>query len=130
MDAFTEYNQIRIAPKDKKKTVFVTDQGPFCYRVMPLGLKNTGATYQRFVNKIFKLQIDRNMKVYIDDILVKNWTTEYHVADLEESFAVLQQFRMKLNPSKSTFGVTVDKFFDFMVSQRGIEVNPKKIRNL
>ncbi|GMH03648.1 hypothetical protein Nepgr_005487 [Nepenthes gracilis] len=72
---------------------------------MPFGLKNTCATYQRFVNKMFEKQIDRNMEVYVDDMLVKNKTTGNHIRDLAKSFEVLRAHQMKLNPSKFIFGV-------------------------
>ncbi|KAK4383523.1 Retrovirus-related Pol polyprotein from transposon gypsy [Sesamum angolense] len=67
LDAYQGYNQIPLAPEDQEKASFVTDQGVFCYNVMPLGLKNAGATYQRLVNHMFQNQIGRNMEVYIDD---------------------------------------------------------------
>jgi len=65
MDAFSRYNQIQMAKEDKEKTTFITSQGHYCYRVMPFGLKNEGATYQRLVNQMFSKQIRRNIKVYI-----------------------------------------------------------------
>ena len=72
MDAFSGYNQIRMHEADQKKTSFVTSQGLFCYKVMPFGLKNTCATYQRLMNKMLTQQIGRNVQVYVDDMLVKN----------------------------------------------------------
>ena len=127
MDAFSGYNQIRMASEDEEKTAFITNRGLYCYRVMPFGLKNAGATYQRLVNKIFKEQIGHNMEVYVDDMLVKSRSSGNHVADLEETFGALRKYRMKLNPTKCTFGVTSGKFLGFMVSGCGIEANPKKI---
>ena len=53
MDAFSGYNQINMDPDDQEKTSFITVQGTYCYRVMPFGLKNAGATYQRLVNRMF-----------------------------------------------------------------------------
>ncbi|KAL0315001.1 UNVERIFIED_CONTAM: Retrovirus-related Pol polyprotein from transposon [Sesamum calycinum] len=78
LDAFQGYNQIRLAHDDQEKTSFVTDQGIFCYNVMPFDLKNAGATYQRLVNNMFREQIRRNMEVYIDDIMVKSQKKENH----------------------------------------------------
>ena len=72
MDAFSGYNHIRMDPNDQEKTSFMTGQGTSCYQVMPFGLKNDGATYQRLVNRMFQKQIGASMKVYIDDMLVKS----------------------------------------------------------
>ena len=113
---------------DQEKTSFVTSQGLFCYKVIPFGLKNAGATYQRLVNHMFRPQIGRNVEVYVDDMLVKSQDEEIHLDDLQETFDTLRQYNMKLNPSKCAFGVSSGKFLGFMVSHRGIEANPDKIR--
>ena len=68
------------------------------------------------------------MKVYVDDMLVKSKEEITHLDDLKETFAMLRQYQMKLNPSKCVFGVASGKFLGFMVSQRGIEANPEKVR--
>ena len=68
------------------------------------------------------------MEVYVDDMLVKSKEEEDHVDDLKETFNTLKQYSMKLNPSKCAFGVLSGKFLSFMVSQRGIEANPEKVR--
>ena len=128
MDAFSGYNQIQMHEADQEKTSFVTSQGLFCYKVMPFGLKNAGATYQRLMNKMFAQQIGKNVQVYIDGILVKSRREEDHLEDLRETFDTLRFYNMKLNLGKCAFGVTAGKFLGFMVSQRGIEVNPDKIR--
>jgi hypothetical protein len=128
MDAFSGYNQILMHPKDREKTAFITDQGLYCYKLMPFGLKNVGATYQRLVNKMFKAQIGRNMEVYVDDMLVKSTKSIDHVGDLQEAFETLKHYGMKLNPAKCAFGVSSGKFLGYMVSSRGIEANPEKIR--
>ena len=86
MDAFSGYNQINMDPDDQEKTSFVTAQGTYCYRVMPFGLKNAGATYQKLVNRMFQKQIGTTMEVYIDDMLVKSTTAELHIAHLSEAF--------------------------------------------
>ena len=126
MDAFSGYNQIRMHEADQEKTSFVTSQGLFCYKVMPFGLKNAGATYQRLMNKMFVQQIGRNVQVYVDDVLVKSRREEDHLEDLKETFSTLCSYNMKLNPRKCAFGVTAGKFLGFMVSQRGIEQTQTK----
>ena len=83
IDALSGYNQIRMHEADQEKTSFVTSQGLFCYKVMPFGLKNTGATYQRLMNKMFAQQIGRNVQVYVDDMLVKSRREEDHLEDLK-----------------------------------------------
>ena len=82
MDAFSGYNQISMDPGDQEKTSFVTAQGTYCYRVMPFGLKNAGATYQRLVNRMFQKQIGATMEVYIDDMLVKSTKSDLHITHL------------------------------------------------
>ena len=71
LDAHSGYNQILIHPLDEEKIAFITLMGNYCYMVMPFGLKNAGATYQRLMNKIFAKHIGALMEVYIDDMLVK-----------------------------------------------------------
>ena len=128
MDAFSGYNQIKMNEEDQERTSFVTSQGLFCYKVMPFGLKNTGAMYQRLMNKMFAHQIGRNVQVYMDDMLVKSLYENNHLDNLQETFDTLRSYNMKLNPNKCVFEVTAGKFLGFMVSQRGIEVNPEKIQ--
>ncbi|GMH02617.1 hypothetical protein Nepgr_004456 [Nepenthes gracilis] len=128
MDAYSGYNQIRMDPGDEEHTSFMTYQGTYCYKVIPFGFKNVEATYQCLVNKMFEAQIRRNVEVYVDDILVKSRNDRDHVRDLEKTFQVLRARRMKLNPTKCAFGITSEKLFDFIVSQRGIEASPEKIR--
>ena len=90
MNAFSGYNQIRMDEADQEKTSFVTSQALFCYKVMPFGLKNTGATYQRLVNHMSRPQIRRNVEVYVDDMLVKSLDEGKHLDDLQETFDTLK----------------------------------------
>ncbi|KAL0451562.1 UNVERIFIED_CONTAM: Retrovirus-related Pol polyprotein from transposon gypsy [Sesamum latifolium] len=127
MDAYQGYHQIFMAEEDRIKTSFITDQGIYCYNVMPFGLKNAGATYQRLVNRMFKNQIGSTMEVYVDDMLVKS-TEGDHLKELRRAFEIMRAYGMKLNPSKCTFGVRGGKFLGYMVSEKGIEANPEKIQ--
>ncbi|CAA7052868.1 unnamed protein product [Microthlaspi erraticum] len=130
MDAFSGYNQIKMNPEDQEKTAFITDRGTYCYKVMPFGLKNAGATYQRLVNKMFADQLGKTMEVYIDDMLVKSSRETDHVAQLRVCFSILNKYGMKLNPTKCTFGVPSGEFLGYLVTERGIEANPKQISAL
>ncbi|CAL9011062.1 unnamed protein product [Prunus brigantina] len=128
MDAYSGYNQIFMHPEDQAHTSFITDRGLYCYKVMPFGLKNAGATYQRLVNSIFAPLIGNTMEVYVNDMLVKSRTTDQHIPNLSAMFTILKQYKMRLNPTKCAFGVASGKFLGFMISQRGIEANPEKIQ--
>ncbi|KAL0460779.1 UNVERIFIED_CONTAM: Polyprotein P3 [Sesamum latifolium] len=127
LDVYQGYNQIKLVREDQEKTSFITERVLYCYNVMPFGLKNAGATYQRLVNKIFSKQIGRNMEVYVYDVLVKSKKRQQHMEDLGECFTQLKKYGVKLNPQKCTFGVEGGKFLGYLVTQRGIEANPDKI---
>lgn len=126
LDAYSGYNQIPMYASDREKTAFITEKASYCYEVMPFGLKNAGATYQRLMDKIFASQIGRCMDVYIDDMVVRSEDGKAHARDLEEVFEQVKKYKMRLNPAKCTFGVPAGKFLGFMLTSRGIEANPDK----
>ena len=95
---------------------------------MPFGLKNVETTYQRLMTKIFKPLIRHTIEVYIDNIVVNSITKGEHTQHLEETFRLMKAYNIKLNPAKYPFEVSVGKFLGFMVTQRGIEVNPDQIK--
>ena len=74
MDGFSGYNQIMMAVMDKIKTAFITEWVTYCYKVMPFGLKNAGATYQRAATALFHDMLHKDVEVFIDDIMVKSET--------------------------------------------------------
>ena len=92
MVAFSRYNQIRMDENDQEKTSFITSRGLFCYKVMPFGLKNARATYQKLMNRMFHDQIGRNVEVYVDDMLVKSKEGDSHLDDLRETFKTLRKY--------------------------------------
>ena len=128
LDAFSGYHQIPMHPPDVGKTSFITPHGLYCYNVMPFGLKNAGATYQRLVTKMFRPLLRSTMEVYIDDTLVKSKQLPDHAAHLQQTFDLLREYGMKLNPLKCAFGVNAGRFLGFMVTQRGIEANPTQLK--
>uniref|UniRef100_A0A2N9I3H5 Uncharacterized protein n=1 Tax=Fagus sylvatica TaxID=28930 RepID=A0A2N9I3H5_FAGSY len=130
LDAFQGYHQIPMNAADQDKTAFITPRGTYCYKMMPFGLKNAGATYQRMVTKMFGHMIGKTVEVYIDDMLVKSLREENHVADLLKVFNILRESRLRLNASKCTFGVSSDKFLGHIVSRRGIKPNLDQIAAL
>ena len=128
LDAFQGYHQIPLALDDQEKIAFITPTRNYHYKVMPFGLKNAGSTYQRMMAKMFEPQLDKNMGVYIDDMVVKNKVVPEHVGDLRNIFETLRKHKLCLNNSKCSFGVGSDKFLGYMVTHRGSEVNPDQIK--
>ncbi|GKV30878.1 hypothetical protein SLEP1_g39649 [Rubroshorea leprosula] len=128
LDASSGYHQVQLLLDDQKKTAFYAGDAIYCYVMMPFGLKNVGATYQKLVQIIFKLQIGRNIEVYVDDMIVTSVRAEDHISDLSETFQNLRRAQMKLNPLKCTFAVESGKFLGYVVSKKGIEVNPEKVQ--
>uniref|UniRef100_A0A2N9GES1 Integrase catalytic domain-containing protein n=1 Tax=Fagus sylvatica TaxID=28930 RepID=A0A2N9GES1_FAGSY len=100
MDGFSGYNQIRMSTKDAEKTAFCTLIDNFYYTVMPFGLKNVGATYQRTMTAMFHDMMHKEIEDYVDDIV--------------------------MNPLKCAFGVSAGKFLGFLVYNHGIDVDPAK----
>ncbi|GAU23956.1 hypothetical protein TSUD_183550 [Trifolium subterraneum] len=87
-----------------------------------------GATYQRGMTTLFHDMMHKEIEVYVDDMIVKSGTEEKHVEYLSKMFQMLRKYRLRLNPNKCTFGVRSGKLLGFIVSQKGIEVHPDKVR--
>ena len=95
---------------------------------MPFGLKNAESTYQRMMTKMFEPQLGKNIEFYVDDMVVKSKVVSEHVGDLVNIFGILRKHKLRLNASKCSFGVGSGKFLGYMVTHRGIEVNPDQIK--
>jgi hypothetical protein len=117
MDGFSGYNQIQMSPKDAMKTVFRTPIGNFYYTMMPFGLKNAGATYQRAMTAIFHDMMHFELKDYMDDVVVKTKTKEGHFKTLRRVFKRCRQYKLRMNPLKCAFEVAAGKFLGFLVHQ-------------
>ena len=128
LDAFQGYHQIPLASDDQEKTAFVTPIGNYHYKVMPFDLKNVGSTYQRMLTRMFESQLGKNIKIYIDDMVVKSKRVSEHLGDLRAIFEILRKYKLRLNALKCSFGVGSGKFLGYMVTHRGIEVNPDQIK--
>ena len=104
MDGFLGYNQIKMAPKDMEKTS--TPWGTYYYKVMPFGLKNAGATYQRVASTLLHDLIHKEVEVYIDDMIVKSKDREGHILALRKFFEKIWFYKLRLDLKKCTFRVT------------------------
>ena len=128
LDAFQGYHQIPLALDDQERTAFVTPIGNYHYKVMPFGLKNARSTYQRMMTRMFELQLGKNIEIYINDMVVKSKMVSEHLEDLRVIFQILRKYKLRLNASKCSFGVGLGKFLGYMVTHKGIEVNPDQIK--
>jgi hypothetical protein len=128
LDAYSSFHQIQMSRQDQKHTTFVTVDGLYCYVVMPYGLKNALLTFVRPMSKTFGDLIRDRVEVYVDDIVVNTKRGSTLVEDLSLVFDKLQATRTKLNPNKCFFGASAGKLLGFLVSHRGIEANPEKIK--
>jgi len=125
IDGFSGYNQIKMYPDDEKHRSYRTPLGVYCYTVMPFGLKNAGAMYQRAMNAE---HIRKIVECYVDDIAVKSRAKGDHIADLKTIFDIMQAHQLKMNPTKSFLGIASGKFFGFVVTSKGIHLDLEKVR--
>ena len=100
----------------------------YCYKVMPFGLKNVGATYQRLVTKMFRHLIGKTVEVYIDSMVVKTNEPKNHLAHLKAISDIFRTYRLQLNASKCAFGVGSGKFLRYLVTKKGIEAGSDQIK--
>jgi hypothetical protein len=130
LDAYSSFHQILLSREDEDHTTFITVDGLFCYVSMPYDLKNTLPTFVCAMHKTFRDLIRDLIEVYVDDIVVKIKSCASLLDNLAQVFDRLRSTRSKLNPDKCVFGVTAGKLLSFLVSHRGIEANPEKIRTI
>jgi hypothetical protein len=130
LDMFSGYHQKRVRKEDEEKTSFITPFGTFCFVRMPEGLKNAGCTFSRMIEIVLHPQLRRNIMAYVDDIVVKSVQRGDHISDLAETFANLRAANLRLSPEKCVFGIHKVKVLGCLVSTKGIEANPDKIKAL
>jgi hypothetical protein len=128
LDMFSGYYQIRVCREDEEKTSFITPFETFCFVRMPEGLKNARCTFSRMIAIVLHPQLRRNILAYVDDIVVKSVQKRDHISDLAETFTNLRTTNLILNPEKCVFGIHKGKVLGCLVSTKGIEVKPDKIK--
>ena len=128
-DGFSGYFQIRIVEEDKKKTIFITPWGVFCYRVMPYGLLNAYASFQSWMDKVLGPYLGSFVRVLMDDFCVfsDRWI---HVHKLEEVFKRIDDDGGKLNPSKCKIAQNKVILLGHEISENGIAPDPSKVECL
>ena len=125
-DGFSGYFQLKLAPEDQQKTTFITPWGCFCYRVLPYGLSNGAAFFQRRVNGILAPFIGSCVKDFIDDFCVYSSRAE-HCEKLKMVLARYDKCGGQLNPKKCHLGKPRVKLLGHLVSENGIEADPDKV---
>ena len=106
---------------------FISPDANYYYTVMPFELKHAGATYQRMITRMFRDKIGHTVEVYINDMVVKSKQEARHIEDFQGVVEVLQQHKLRLNADKCAFGVRAGKFLGYLITSRGIVVNPDQI---
>ena len=127
LDGYSGYHQIKIALEDRVKTTFVTDWGAFVWVVMPFGLKNAPATYQKAVHLAFREYIDVFMKLFLDDFSVYS-DTSTHLEKLRKCFEKCREFGISLNPKKNMFLVHSGSSWDILFPKKGNSLILRKFR--
>ena len=128
MDLKCGFWQVPLREADKPKTSFVTPFGQYQYNVMPFGLCNAPATFQRLMTEVLGEHLYDCCLVYIDDIIVYSKTWEEHLDHLRMILESLREARLRLAGSKCTFGRASVNFLGHVVSEEGISTNPDKQR--
>eukprot|EP00043_Microstomoeca_roanoka_P019474 m.219569 g.219569 ORF g.219569 m.219569 type:complete len:1192 (-) comp17002_c0_seq5:791-4366(-) len=128
MDLRSGYHQVRVAERDIHKTAFTTRYGNYEWMVLPFGLCNAPATFQRLMNDVLREFIDKCVVVYLDDVLVYSSTWTDHRHDLRSVCQKLQQQKLYCKPSKCMFGLTTVKFVGHIVTQNQVHMDPDKIK--
>ncbi|PKI69594.1 hypothetical protein CRG98_010007 [Punica granatum] len=120
--------KIQMAEEDKIKMTFIAIWGTFYYKVMSFNLKNVRATYQRAMVILFYDMMHKEIEVYFDDIIHKSKEGEDNLVNLKQLFNRLKKYKLRFNLAKCTFGVKSEKLLGFVVSEKGIEVDPDKVK--
>nr|GEV83122.1 reverse transcriptase domain-containing protein [Tanacetum cinerariifolium] len=117
-----------MAEKDEEKIAFFTRKGVFCYKRLPFGLKNTRATYQRLIDKVFDSQIGRNIEFNTNDMVLKSDSEEEMLADIKETLGRMRAINLRCNPRKCSFGVEEGIYFGQLAKKQGIREDPSKCK--
>jgi len=130
LDGFSRYNQILVHPDDRLKMTFRTNLGTYSYQKVPFGLINVGATFQHAMDITFKDLINKIVFIYLDDITVYSRDKNNHLNDLKHIFERCKKYGISLNPKKSYFALEEGKLLGFIVSKKGIYIDPDRIQEI
>ena len=126
LDFIMGYHQVAMHPEHKEKTSIITPDGLYQYNVLPFGLCNAPAAFQRLVDKIFQHLKWTSVLIYLDDIVVFARNFEEHQSRLKEVFQSLEKANLTLKPSKCVFGANHLNYLGHIISEDGVAVDPEK----
>jgi RNase H-like domain found in reverse transcriptase/Reverse transcriptase (RNA-dependent DNA polymerase)/Integrase zinc binding domain len=126
LDIRQAFHRVRMAPEDEELTTFRTRYGSFKCKVLPFGLTNGPATYQRFMNSILFDCLDVFCTAYLDDILIYSANEREHTKHVNEVLNRLRAAGLQCDIKKSEFYVTRTKFLGFIITTDGVEIDPEK----
>ena len=130
LDLATGYHQIAVKNEDIPKTAFRTQRGQFEFVVMPFGVTNAPATFQRMMNSIFKEELDDFVLVYLDDILIFSETLQEHIKHIKTALEKLRTAKLYARLHKCAFFQKKVEYLGFDVSSQGIQPSPEKVRTI
>lgn len=128
LDLTSGFHQIELAEKDIEKTAFTVDHGHFEYVRMPLGLKNSPATFQRIMDNVLKDLLGKCCLVYLDDIIIYSTSLQEHIESIKKVFDRLRRHNLKIQLDKCEFLKHEVKFLGHTVTQDGVRPNNDKIK--
>ena len=126
IDLRSGYWQVEVSPNDREKTAFCTQEGLFQFNVMPFGLCNAPATFQRLMDCVLAGLQWTSCLVYIDDIIIMGKSFEDHLHNLQQVFDRLKHAGLKLHPAKCQFLQHKVHFLGHIVSAEGVTPDPSK----
>ena len=127
LDLASGYWQIQMAEKDKAKTAFITTNGLYEFNVLPFGLTNAPATFQRYMDKVLAGLKWQCLLVYLDDVCVYSKSFDEHLVELEKTFLRMSEYNLKLKQNKCKFFHQEFLYLGHVVSPDGLRTNPLKI---
>jgi hypothetical protein len=126
LDLRSGYHQVLVHPDDIEKTAFRSRYGHFEFKVLPFGLCNAPATFQTLMNDVFRREADDFVLIYLDDIMIFSNTAEEHLAHIRVVLQRLRDHKLYAAPKKCKFFQTRIEWLGHIVSNQGIEVDPRK----
>ena len=130
LDLASGYHQIAVKASDIPKTAFRTQRGQFEFIVMPFGVTNAPATFQRLMNNIFKEELDAFVLVYLDDILIFSQTLQEHIGHIRQALEKLRTAKLYARLHKCSFFQKRVEYLGFDVSAQGVQPSPEKVRTI